>query len=1116
MSELELAAAKSGRGAFSLRRFIALLWPDRRRLYRDYFDAKWYADANFGQQAGAVTSHAAQSLALNHYLSQGWRSGLSPSPYFDAPWYLEQNPHVAKSNMEPLAHYVTRGWREGRSPSVYFDAQWYMSRYPDVKESAIEPLFHYMRSGWREGRSPSVYFDTSWYLEKRRDVAATGMEPLWHYLLYGWRENCEPSIYFDMTRYKSQCATGVEPLKDYLLRGWRDGRSPGNGFDIEWYNRQRGSSETEPLKDYIVAGWRRGFSPSDEFKLQAYINAHPQSAVDGMEPFRHYLLSRSDAVAARGLAEHSRVARAPNTLRRNSTVGAPAQADDFALSSRPLVSIIVPNYNGAAHLEALFESLRAQTYENYEIVFMDDGSSDDSIQIAGKYAAEKIIRNGATVGFARTNNIGLSHCAGELIALLNNDMRVDSNWLEALVAEMRREPLIAAVAPKIRFWTKFQTLTFSSDGPFWLDSQKFANALEYKKYFVVAGVVAKNSIQAAGKGSDFQIVVHVPVEAGSIAVSLVGEDAQIVLVATISSKRAVTLEGGRADASLSFSTEDRREAYHIINNAGSSLDAAGNPGDRGFGHVDDGEYDDPAELDLFCGGAVLIRRDALHRRNLFIAELGAYYEDSELSIWLRDQGYKIAYCPAAIVYHKHSATNQEHSLFWLEHVSRNKAIFDYLAAPPAGRADALARGKLHLNHLMHWGRTSSEASETDRQLANKLPEILVDLDRIVHRIDMGDTPGSPGPRIGVYNSYWNTLGGGEAHALDVADALTQFGQVELISDRAFDLSRLTEYFGRKSDRFRKRLIARLTPAITSDYDIFVNSTYLSRTPSLAKTSFYIVSFPSVEAPEAFLESYHFLANSHYTLGHMQKFWGADKFEGSVLHPAVAARLAQSGADANMRRKEKIILSIGRFASSGHTKNQLEIVNAFRKVNEAKPELSRDWTLALAGSVNDLHYLAAVKDAGKNLNVDIFENADFLQISALYERAGVYVHASGYGHDPDKEPELFEHFGMVVAEAIVAGCYPIVYDAAGPKEIVEEVGIGRAWRTLDELVDALAETMARFNDGFPDLTASANAAERRFSSERQARILRNLVSSAGAARSNDRDANEKPQSAHPSD
>ncbi|HEY8600248.1 MAG TPA: glycosyltransferase family A protein [Thermomicrobiales bacterium] len=88
--------------------------------------------------------------------------------------------------------------------------------------------------------------------------------------------------------------------------------------------------------------------------------------------------------------------------------------------STPLVSVIVPVYNGARFLAAALDSVLAQIYTHYELIVVDDGSTDESAAIAGRYPAARVISQ-TNRGTAGARNVGLTIARGELIAFLDQD-----------------------------------------------------------------------------------------------------------------------------------------------------------------------------------------------------------------------------------------------------------------------------------------------------------------------------------------------------------------------------------------------------------------------------------------------------------------------------------------------------------------------------------------------------------------------------------------------------------------------------------------------------------------------------------------------------------------------
>jgi glycosyltransferase involved in cell wall biosynthesis len=75
-----------------------------------------------------------------------------------------------------------------------------------------------------------------------------------------------------------------------------------------------------------------------------------------------------------------------------------------------------------------------------------------------------------------------------------------------------------------------------------------------------------------------------------------------------------------------------------------------------------------------------------------------------------------------------------------------------------------------------------------------------------------------------------------------------------------------------------------------------------------------------------------------------------------------------------------------------------------------------------------------------------------ELRRLFEEAAIFWHAKGYQVDAEVHPEHLEHFGIVTAEAMIAGCVPVVFAGGGQLEIVNHGADGILWRTQEELVD----------------------------------------------------------------
>lgn len=116
----------------------------------------------------------------------------------------------------------------------------------------------------------------------------------------------------------------------------------------------------------------------------------------------------------------------------------------------PLISIIILNCNGMRFLATCLNSLRKQIYKNFEIILIDNGSTDGSVEfVKSNFSEIKIIENKENFGFAKANNQGLEIARGGYIATLNNDTIVDENWLKGLIEATEKDKGVGMVASKI-------------------------------------------------------------------------------------------------------------------------------------------------------------------------------------------------------------------------------------------------------------------------------------------------------------------------------------------------------------------------------------------------------------------------------------------------------------------------------------------------------------------------------------------------------------------------------------------------------------------------------------------------------------------------------------------
>jgi len=130
-----------------------------------------------------------------------------------------------------------------------------------------------------------------------------------------------------------------------------------------------------------------------------------------------------------------------------------------------LVSVVIPNWNGKKFLAGCLDSLKTQTYERHEVIMIDNGSVDGSVEfIETNYPRVRLIRYAKNTGFSVAVNRGIEAAEGEFIALLNNDTVVDPRWLEEMMAGIKRHPELGSVACKMLAYDDHSLLDGAGDG----------------------------------------------------------------------------------------------------------------------------------------------------------------------------------------------------------------------------------------------------------------------------------------------------------------------------------------------------------------------------------------------------------------------------------------------------------------------------------------------------------------------------------------------------------------------------------------------------------------------------------------------------------------------------
>lgn len=188
-----------------------------------------------------------------------------------------------------------------------------------------------------------------------------------------------------------------------------------------------------------------------------------------------------------------------------------------------------------------------------------------------------------------------------------------------------------------------------------------------------------------------------------------------------------------------------------------------------------------------------------------------------------------------------------------------------------------------------------------------------------------------------------------------------------------------------------------------------------------------------------------VSNSVFTADNVRLRW---KRRADVIFPPCPP-MGWDKRDSKGRR----IIAVGRYVEpEPHIPNKRFdiLVDAFRQAVDLH---EAGWTLQIVGSCgpSDRDYVRRLKGAAGVAPISLHTNVNFDELSKLYRGSAVYWHAQGFGESVRHYPEAQEHFGMSTVEAMSAGCIPIVYGTAGPKEVVDGSPGGATWSSVAELL-----------------------------------------------------------------
>lgn len=383
--------------------------------------------------------------ALSPFTHKADAALVLESGLFDSEYYLAQvadrnDYKVARRN--PVRHYLTIGGFEGLDPGPEFDSDWYLVNNSDVSAVGINPLVHYVRYGGQEGRLP------------HHGAVGTGLGGLPVSDRAFNRKLWNGFSHIALSELATLADDGLNNGAAWYLAGWC--YAHGDLASALERVEQSIANSSEGINRRALIGLAKCYTMLQEAAGLESILAAPgaERQLDSAYPYIHANMvneqSRWNAWATAINSIFYRVGLTGITVRDpdrgpalNNLIGAHDQEvfNEARNDELPLISVIVPTYNAGSTLPVALDSLLAQSWPALEIIVVDDGSIDNTAELAHAYAARdcrvRYLPNVQNIGAYPTRNNGMRMARGEFVTVHDSD-----DWSHPQKLERQVLPLI--------------------------------------------------------------------------------------------------------------------------------------------------------------------------------------------------------------------------------------------------------------------------------------------------------------------------------------------------------------------------------------------------------------------------------------------------------------------------------------------------------------------------------------------------------------------------------------------------------------------------------------------------------------------------------------------------
>lgn len=494
-----------------------------------------------------------------------------------------------------------------------------------------------------------------------------------------------------------------------------------------------------------------------------------------------------------------------------------------------------------------------------------------------------------------------------------------------------------------------------------------------------------------------------------------------------------------------------------LQEAGALLDENGRPVQIGkFQSPNQARFNTVRSVDYVSAATVLMRRKD------FMTVLGfdfryepAYYEDCDLCLKIGSLGKKTYYVPQSRIIHHENATT-------------------------ADQSNALGLGTIvELNREKFIKRWQTYLRSGQHAAPENFPTPIA------------APPASATKTAAIFTPYNIIPGGGERYLLSVMKIFAEQGYaLTLVAPELFSRIRITSVLEKLDLELPGLDIITYKEAEKREaFDLFycLGNEVCPTSPALGKTNLYCCQFPFKSDPNELERRLPWLSDYDALICYSAFVESAineklvehniDDIRAQVVSPPVGLV-----TDVDPAVGKSGVLGIGRFFSGGHCKRQDMMVEALRSIHDQGSALTLDLVGSLHPEPEHRAYFNRCQSAAKTLPVKFHVDADPALLAGLLQTASFYWHGAGLGVNVEKDPELCEHFGISVIEAMSARVIPMVVNNGGPSSIVEHGVSGFHYSTQEELVALTLDVASRSEQELDQLRDNAQARAHDYSFE----------------------------------